>query len=103
MSLYEKIYSHLLDEIKAGRLKPGDRIPSENELSTQFSVSRITSKKALEMLAQHDWIERLQGKGSYVAQKILNYHEQQEAVPSGWGERDHAASPRIVQPHLTRL
>ena len=96
MSLYEKIYSHLLDEIKAGRLKPGDRIPSENELSTQFSVSRITSKKALEMLAQHEWIERVQGKGSFVAQKILNYHEQQEVVPSGRGERDHAAGPRIV-------
>ncbi|MBD0381896.1 winged helix-turn-helix domain-containing protein [Paenibacillus sedimenti] len=47
MTLYEKIYRHLLDEIKAGKLKLGDRMPSESDLSTQFGVSRITSKKGL--------------------------------------------------------
>jgi DNA-binding LacI/PurR family transcriptional regulator len=48
-------------------LKPGDRIPSEKELCETFNVSRITSKKALEMLAEHHLIARQRGKGSFVA------------------------------------
>ncbi|MDQ0858890.1 GntR family transcriptional regulator [Bacillus sp. V2I10] len=65
--LYKKIYLDILEEIKNGTLKTGDRILSENELAEKFNVSRITTKKALDMLAQRNIIERFQGKGSYVS------------------------------------
>ncbi|QHT62374.1 GntR family transcriptional regulator [Paenibacillus lycopersici] len=65
--LYEQIYNHLLQRIKDGELKTGDRLPSENELADQFNVSRITTKKALETLAQKKLVERIRGKGSYVS------------------------------------
>ncbi len=68
--LYEQIYKHLLSEVQSGQLKSGDRVPSENELSEQFGVSRITSKKALEKLVQTGIIERTQGKGSFVAEQL---------------------------------
>ena len=48
----------LLAEIESGRLRPGDRVPSEKELAAQFHASRITSKKALEKLALEGIIER---------------------------------------------
>ena len=48
--LYTRLYTYLVDEIKAGRLKPGDRNPFEKALAEQFGVSRITSKKAMEDL-----------------------------------------------------
>lgn len=67
MHLYEKIYGYVLEEIKDGRLKHGDRVPSEKELAEQFKVSRITSKKALEKLDQEHLIERIPGRGSFVA------------------------------------
>lgn len=65
--LYEKIYEYIIDQIKQGNLMKGDRVPSEKELAEEFDVSRITSKKALDLLAQNNIIERIRGKGSFVA------------------------------------
>ncbi|MBK8050911.1 MAG: GntR family transcriptional regulator [Anaerolineales bacterium] len=64
--LYEQIYRQVYAEIEAGRLRPGDRVPSEKELADRYQVSRITSKKALEKLAQAGIIARARGKGSFV-------------------------------------
>ncbi|HJC57759.1 MAG TPA: substrate-binding domain-containing protein [Candidatus Eisenbergiella intestinipullorum] len=67
--LYEMIYREILGGIEDGSYGPGDRIPSEKELSEKYRVSRITSKKALEMLAEEGKIIRMAGKGSFVAGK----------------------------------
>ncbi|MGI1690684.1 GntR family transcriptional regulator [Thermoanaerobacter uzonensis] len=73
--LYQKICNYVLDKIKSGEYKPGDRVPSEMELAIKFNVSRITSKKALEVLANRGIVYRIAGKGSFVsddAEKITN-------------------------------
>lgn len=70
--LYEQIYDYIIDQINKGFLNNGDRVPSEKELSDKFKVSRITSKKALELLAQNDFIERIRGKGSFVLKQNDN-------------------------------
>ncbi|NOU88793.1 GntR family transcriptional regulator [Paenibacillus sp. LMG 31460] len=72
--LYEKIYQHILHEIKSGVLKEGDRIPTELELADQFHVSRITTKKSLEILAKDGLIERHRGRGSYVSSNLPELH-----------------------------
>jgi len=66
--LYQQIYQDLLSGIRAGTWKEGDRLPSEKELADQYGVSRITSKKALEMLSTAGCIQRIPGKGSFVQQ-----------------------------------
>ena len=48
--MYKKIYDDLLEAIEKGIYPPGSKLPSEKELMEQYNVSRITSKKALEML-----------------------------------------------------
>ena len=68
--LYEQIYKNILTNIETGQLKPGDRVPSEKELSTQYNVSRITSKRALQILDQQGLIDRARGKGSFVSQNV---------------------------------
>lgn len=50
---------------------PGDRLPSENELAEMNHVSRITSKKVLEMLAEQGLAQRIPGKGSFVGTSDL--------------------------------
>jgi len=65
--LYQKIYDDILDQVKSGKLKAGDKLPSEKELAEEYNVSRITSKKALDLLAQDIVIERIQGRGSFVS------------------------------------
>lgn len=67
LPLYEQIYNEILNEISNGTYLVGDRLPSEKELSEKYGVSRITSKKALEMLADEGRIIRMAGKGSFVA------------------------------------
>lgn len=62
--MYKKIYDDLLEAIEKGIYSPGSKLPSEKELMEQYNVSRITSKKALEMLADQNIIVRMPGKGS---------------------------------------
>jgi DNA-binding LacI/PurR family transcriptional regulator len=68
--LYEQLYNYVVGEIRAGKLKSGDRVLSEKELAAQFKVSRITSKKALEKLELANLIERSRGKGSFVVETL---------------------------------
>jgi DNA-binding LacI/PurR family transcriptional regulator len=65
--MYRRIYDALAKEISAGSLAPGDRVPSEKELSIRYGVSRITSKRALELLSEEGIVVRFPGKGSFVA------------------------------------
>ncbi|OPH59974.1 hypothetical protein BC351_18810 [Paenibacillus ferrarius] len=81
--LYEQLYRHIVQEIQIGKLKSGDRVSSEKELAEQFGVSRITSKKALEKLAEAGVIKRIQGKGSFVAHGTAGELEQKRH----WEER----------------
>lgn len=64
--LYMKIYETLLERIHSGEIKEGDRIPTEMELAAEFQVSRITSRKSLDILAENGYINRTRGKGSFV-------------------------------------
>lgn len=67
--MYEKIYEALREQIVSGKYAPGERIPSEKELGEAYNVSRITSKKALEILTQEGYILRQPGRGSFVCEE----------------------------------
>ena len=68
--LYQRICDHVLEQIRRGELAPGARVASEMELAEQFQVSRITSKRALEVLRRWGVIERIRGKGSFVVSEL---------------------------------
>ncbi len=61
-----RILRYIHEAIIEGRLAPGSRVPTEKELSEQYQVSRITSKRALTELEQNQLIYRVQGSGSFV-------------------------------------
>jgi len=65
--LYERLYSYVVDEIRNGALRSGDRVPSEKELARSHGVSRITSMRALQNLERAGIVERIRGKGTFVA------------------------------------
>lgn len=65
--MYAQIQDYINDQLMEQRWKPGDTLPSENQLSSQFQVSRITVKKALANLIEEGLIFRVQGKGTFVA------------------------------------
>lgn len=63
---YLAIYNELVEKIQTGRLKPTTKLPSENELVEQYDTSRETIRKALTMLSQNGYIQKIKGKGSFV-------------------------------------
>ncbi|MFC5653524.1 GntR family transcriptional regulator [Paenibacillus solisilvae] len=76
--MYEKIFDEVKQQIVTQVYKVGERIPSEKELADAYNVSRITSKKALEMLAGEQLIVRKPGRGSFVADPAVDFNEAEE-------------------------
>lgn len=72
--LYTQIQDRLFEQIRGGELSPGERVPSELELAEQFSVSRMTARKALDGLVSQGLLFRHQGKGTFVAQNVVSYN-----------------------------
>jgi GntR family transcriptional regulator len=66
--LYKKVKSYLEKLLDEGKIKPGEQLPSEKDLVTQFNVSRITVRRALQELVIDERITRIPGKGSFVLQ-----------------------------------
>lgn len=66
--LYFQIQSQLMQMIESGRLRVGDPLPSEEELSRIYGVSRMTSRQALQALKTQGLASRHKGRGTFVLQ-----------------------------------
>ncbi|MEG6584221.1 FadR/GntR family transcriptional regulator [Dendrosporobacter sp. 1207_IL3150] len=64
--VYEEIVQQIKLSIEEGKLKPGDKMLSERELSEQFDVSRASVREALSALEMMGIISIYPGEGSYV-------------------------------------
>jgi len=65
--LHEQLKQLLRSEILEGRLRPGDRLPTEAELCARYGISRAPVRQALEDLAREGLILRQRGRGTFVA------------------------------------
>ena len=65
--LYRQIKALILQALETGEWRPGQAIPSEQELAARFSVSQGTVRKAIDEMAAENLLVRKQGKGTYVA------------------------------------
>lgn len=63
---HRQVFEHVLADINSGRLKDGDRLPSEIVFVEQFSTSRPTVARALRDLQNLGLVERKVGSGTYV-------------------------------------
>ena len=68
--LYHQLYSILKSSILDGTMGYETQMPTEQELESTFSVSRITAKRAMDELASDNLIKRQRGKGSHVKYKF---------------------------------
>ncbi len=64
---YERIKAYIQGGIDGGRWPSGSRLPSENQLAERFSLSRMTVNRAIKELESDGVVERVQGKGTFVA------------------------------------
>lgn len=69
-------YDELADELRGwilnGEVKPGDKLPSENELSAKYQVSRQTVRKALQILQDEGYIYAEHGRGTFCSEMICH-------------------------------
>jgi GntR family histidine utilization transcriptional repressor len=65
--LYQQVKEHILDRIARGLLGAGDAVPSENALTRDLGVSRMTANRALRELTAEGLLRRVQGIGTFVA------------------------------------
>ncbi len=84
---YMQLARILHGAIMQGTLKPGERIPSEGELADQYSLSRMTVRRAIGTLAERGLVRGEQGRGTFVVGPqveggiflIPDFHEEMKA------------------------
>ena len=69
--IYEQIYTQVKNCIISGELSPGDALPSIRALAKDLRISVITTTRAYDALERDGFIDRVPGKGCYVAEKNL--------------------------------
>src|ERR1700722_7505662 len=70
---YQQIADDLLLQMDQGTLRPGDRLPSEPELSQAYGASRNTVRLAIAALMNRGLVVPKQGLGTFVADEIVPY------------------------------
>ena len=67
---YYTLMEELKQAIMSGSIKPGEKLPSENELSDRYHISRHTVRKALSILINEGYIEAEHGRGTFCSQRM---------------------------------
>lgn len=68
--LYLQVARQLIKEVRAGRYRVDQALPSERLLAEQLDISRVTARKAIDQLVDQGLVVRRRGSGNYVAPRI---------------------------------
>lgn len=68
---YYQLKDILVKNIQDGKWPPQSRMSSENELCEAYNVSRVTVRKAIDLLVQEGYVYTIKGKGTYVKGKYI--------------------------------
>ena len=78
MLKYEKIAFDIKEDILSEKYKPNEQLPFEKELCEKYNVSKMTVKKALDLLVNDGLIIKRRGSGTFV--KDITEKEIQEMI-----------------------
>lgn len=97
---YLTVRDHLRGLIADG-LAVGQAIPSERELCEQFKVSRMTVRQAVDALVVEGLLERVQGRGTFVAQPKVDLQLRLVSFPEEMRRRGLEPSLRVLAAERT--
>ncbi len=69
---YQIIYTALREQILAGSLKPGEQLPSQQEMAESYNTSLMTLRQAMAGLESEGLINVVAGKGTFVADRPID-------------------------------
>lgn len=76
--IYDQIYAQIKAQIIAGKLAPGEALPSIRALAKDLRISVITTKRAYDELEADGFLYTVAGKGCFVAEKNLDLIREQK-------------------------
>ncbi|MEE6710807.1 winged helix-turn-helix domain-containing protein [Pediococcus acidilactici] len=79
---YVQVYNKILKMIEQGQLVSGEKLPSEEILTKEFDVSRVTLRTALSLLKEDGFITSIHGKGHYISNTSSFNNQQLETFVS---------------------
>ncbi len=95
---YQQLKDLIIERISTGELLPSDRVPSENELVESEKVSRMTANRALRELNNEGYVERVAGRGTFVADYRSRSHlVEVHNIADEIERRGHAHSSQVVR------
>lgn len=104
MRIHEDIAAQIRRQLVAGRLGPGDQLPSERELSEKFRVSRASVREALRTLESAGLVRIRSGDGTYVASSLETLRAGGAlAIVREDALRDVFQTRRILEPEIAAL
>ena len=77
LPIYDQIYSQIKAQIIAGKLSPGEALPSIRALAKDLRISVITTKRAYDELEADGFLYTVAGKGCFVAEPDLALFREQ--------------------------
>jgi GntR family transcriptional regulator len=100
---YSSISQGIVKRIKSGLLKPGMKVPSENEIIRDFQVSNTTARKALQEMVSQGWAYQVKGKGTFVqtrniersATRILGFSR--NMIEAGYSPSTRLLESSVIQ------
>lgn len=104
LPIYFQVKTSILEKIKKDIYKVGFQLPTDMEFCDIYNVSRITVRRALQELESDGYIQRIQGKGSYVRVKEIKqnisrfYSFTNELVNMGYKPSSELISFELVKP-----
>lgn len=98
VALWRQIANHLQQDIASATRPPGSRLPTEAELSAQYRVNRHTVRRALEELSRGGLVRIEQGRGTFVAEDVLEYTVEPRTRFTEWIRRHNMEpSGKVLQ------
>jgi len=73
--LYRQLYYQLRRAIEEGEFEVGRKLRSERQLAADYGISRLTARRAFDILRQEGYVRAYQGKGCFVAHSASHIHD----------------------------
>ena len=93
---YYALMEELKDSILRGKIKAGEKLPSENQLSAQYHISRHTVRKALSILIQEGYIVAEHGRGTFCSERMCHLKQSKNIAVITTYISDYIF-PRLIQ------
>ena len=93
---YYTLMEALKEQILSGTIKPGQKLPSENELTREYALSRHTVRKALALLENEGYITAQHGKGTFCSERVIQRHNSKNIAVTTTYLSDYIF-PRLIQ------